>query len=200
MAVDIKNQKLLYHLTDLNNLPSIFQQGLQPRSALQRDSFKDVADAEILEGRSKQQLDNYVPFHFFARNPFDGRVQKDNPDRRFVLITVRRDIAKANNWKIIPTHPLSGSPKILEYNEGFSAIDWTLLNTRDYKNDDCRHACMAECLSEGVVLPERFFSIYVKNTRDWIDVLKFKEKYKISCNLYNNFKMFSRVVDDIQQP
>ncbi|WP_276784196.1 DarT ssDNA thymidine ADP-ribosyltransferase family protein [Thalassolituus oleivorans] len=200
MAVDIKDQKLLYHLTDLDNLPSIFQRGLQPRSALLRDGFKDIADAEILEGRSKQQLDDYVPFHFFAGNPFDGRVQKDHPDGRFVLITVRRDIAKANNWKIIPTHPLSGSHKILEYDEGFSAIDWTLVNTRDYKNDNCKHVCMAECLSEEVVLPERFFSIYVKTFRDWIDVLKLKQKYQVSCYLNHNAKMFLRAADDIHQP
>lgn len=200
MAVDIKDQKLLYHLTDLDNLPSIFQQGLQPRSALQRDSFKDIADAEILEGRSKQQLDDYVPFHFFAGNPFDGRVQKDHPDGHFVLITVRRDIAKANNWKIIPTHPLSGSPKILEYDEGFLAIDWTLMNARDYSNDNCKRACMAECLSEGVVLPEQFFSIYVKTNRDFLDVFRLKQNYKIKCFLNHNSKMFLRTINDIHQP
>mgnify|MGYP003642161748 CR=1 FL=1 len=40
--------------------------------------FSDVADCDILESRRGFDLDTMVPFHFFARNPFDGRVQEDH--------------------------------------------------------------------------------------------------------------------------
>ena len=40
--------------------------------------FSDVADCDILESRRVFDLDTMVPFHFFARNPFDGRVQEDH--------------------------------------------------------------------------------------------------------------------------
>ncbi|OMH39412.1 DarT ssDNA thymidine ADP-ribosyltransferase family protein [Motiliproteus sp. MSK22-1] len=102
---DIKEQKLLYHLTDIENLPSILEQGLLSRSKV--SGFVDVADADIIESRKNLALDHYVPFHFFGGSPFDGRVQIDNKDKRFALITVRRTVAEANGWKIIPRHPLA---------------------------------------------------------------------------------------------
>lgn len=157
---DIQSQKLLYHLTDIKNLPNIFEQGLLPRSQLV--NFSDVADGEIITSRRKLQLENYVPFHFYAGSPFDGRVQLDNKQNEFVLITVRRDFAHANGWKIIPCHPLSGSDiQVLDYAAGFNAIDWTVMNSRDYQDARGRSVCMAECLSPQSVPATRFFNIYV---------------------------------------
>ena len=66
---DIKEQKLLYHLTSIENLSSIFQNGLRSRAHL--DAFADVADTEILRKRQALELERYVPFHWFAANPFD---------------------------------------------------------------------------------------------------------------------------------
>lgn len=63
---NIKNQKLLYHLTSLKNLERILSTGLQPRSKLK--GFQEVADHEILQKRAALGLENYVPFHWFARN------------------------------------------------------------------------------------------------------------------------------------
>lgn len=157
---DIQSQKLLYHLTDINNLQNIFKQGLLPRSQLA--NFSDVADGEIITSRQKLQLENYVPFHFYAGSPFDGRVQLDNRQKEFVLITVRREFAQANDWKIIPCHPLSGADiQVLDYVAGFNAIDWALMNNRDYQDARSRSVCMAECLSPQPVPATRFFNIYV---------------------------------------
>ena len=102
----IKDQKLLYHLTSVENLDGIFRDGLKPRAGL--SGFKDVADAEILKKRQALQLDNYVPFHWFAKNPFDGSVQRSRPEAQFVLISVYRSTAKQYGWKVIPRHPLAG--------------------------------------------------------------------------------------------
>lgn len=111
---DIREQKLLYHLTALDNMPSIFLEGLKSRAQL--SNFADVADPEILAGRQQWGLENFVPFHWFAGNPFDGRVQIDNRNRRFVMITVRRAIAARENWKILPRHPLAnGELELLDY-------------------------------------------------------------------------------------
>lgn len=63
----IKNGRLLYHLTALENLASILQHGLKPRCDLNNDEFNDVADGEILDSRANHSLDNFVPFHFFAK-------------------------------------------------------------------------------------------------------------------------------------
>lgn len=88
-----RNGKLLYHLTSLDNLDSIFTNGLQPRAILTNGHFNDVADSEILASRHHFGLDRYVPFHFFAKNPFDYGVQRAYPNKAFVLVTVLRTVA-----------------------------------------------------------------------------------------------------------
>lgn len=161
---DIREQKLLYHLTSIENLSSIFQSGLRPRAQL--DAFADVADAEILRKRQTLQLEQYVPFHWFAANPFDGSVQRTRPGSQFVVITVHRSFAVRNHWKVIPRHPLANDViQLFDYAEGFEAIDWDVMNARDYQDPGCKSICMAECLSPDVVSPQDFFKIFVSNAQ-----------------------------------
>lgn len=157
---DIKDQKLLYHLTDITNLPSILAKGLLSRSSL--NNFVDIADAEIIKSRKRLELEDFVPFHFFARNPFDGGVQASYPDNIFILITVRRTQAEKFKWSVIPRHPLAQEDmELLTYSEGMDTIDWQTMNMRDYHNDDCKSICMAECIAPSSVPPNLFFAIYV---------------------------------------
>ncbi|WLG67524.1 DarT ssDNA thymidine ADP-ribosyltransferase family protein [Pseudomonas brassicacearum] len=161
-ARSIKDQYFVYHLTSIENLDGIFSAGLKPRASLA--NFTDVADSEILKKRKALNLDRYVPFHWFAGNPFDGRVQLDHPKSKFVLISVFRTFAKEKGWKIIPQHPLTDEAiQLLDYSAGFQAINWELMNTREYQNHECKNVCMAECLSPHVVSPENFSRIYVPN-------------------------------------
>lgn len=156
---DIRNQKLLYHLTSLQNVRSILESGLMPRALL--GNFEDVADQEIITNRQALGLENYVPFHWFSRNPFDGRVQHDRPLEQFVLITVRRTLAEQGNWKVVPCHPLANSAiQLLDYDKGFAQIDWETMNRRDYHDPVCKSVCMAECLSPNPVPSANFFKIY----------------------------------------
>ena len=159
---NIREKYFVYHLTSVENLDGIFKEGLKPRASL--ENFTDVADSEILRKRKALNLDRYVPFHWFAANPFDGRVQLSRPKEKFVLISVFRSFAKQNDWKIIPRHPLADDAiQLLDYNAGFEAINWQLMSTRDYQNPECKSVCMAECLSPEVVNPKNFSRIYAPN-------------------------------------
>lgn len=156
----IKDQKLVYHLTSLANVSSILDRGLLPRSSV--NGFHDIADSEILSARTRLNLENYVPFHWFSRNPFDGRVQKDRPQENFLLISVRRDLARGRNWKVIPRHPLANEDiQLYDYDEGFDKIDWAVMDRRDYKDPLGKSVCMAECLSPTVVSVKDFFCLFV---------------------------------------
>lgn len=160
----IQNQALLYHLTCMDNLPSILDNGLCSREALGR-GFTDIADGEIIQGRGIHNLQQMVPFHFFANNPFDGRVKADHQDKSFCMITVPRTHARANSWKIIPRHPLAVVQGVepMDYDAGFENINWELMNLRDYRNAESKSVCMAECLSPTTVYVKDFQCIYVKN-------------------------------------
>jgi hypothetical protein len=187
----IRDRSLIYHLTDLENLASILQHGLKPRCELSNDEFNDVADGEILDSRANHSLDNFVPFHFFAKNPFDYGVQRSHSDKDFVLISVQRATARANGWQIVPTHPLAEEGyQILDYDAGFSEIDWELMEERDYDDRACKVVCMAECLSPKAVPPHFFFSLYVKDERVEKIVNAMVLKYNASCRVNINSKMF----------
>lgn len=158
---EIREQKLIYHLTAVENLPSILDRGLLPRAQLK--GFADVADAEILEGRQKMGLEHHVPFHFFARNPFDGRVKHDHPNLKFALIAVKRSTARQLSWSVIPRHPLAGGDviQLMNYDDGFNTINWEKMGQRNYADPECKSICMAECLSPGPVKPDLFSNIFV---------------------------------------
>lgn len=186
---DIRIQKQLYHITDIENIHSIFQHGILPRSRI--NGFVDVADPAIVASRQGMQLENYVPFHFFAKNPFDGRVQRSYPQKNFVLLTVSRHLAASQNWKIIPTHPLAaGTVQILDYQEGIQAINWDLMNLRDYRDEQCRLTCMAECLSPYAVGPSSIFSIIAKDSAAEQRVRQLAATHGISCHINVNPHMF----------
>jgi hypothetical protein len=186
---DIREQKLIYHLTSLENMPGILANGLLPRSHLH--DFEDVADSEIIEGRKEHGLENYVPFHWFARNPFDGRVQADRPRDEFVLIAVHRNVARRENWKIIPQHPLANAALLLlDYQPGFDAIDWEAMNIRDYHDPKCKSICMAECLSLGPVAVKKFFKIYAPNSAVAKTIMKMIDELNLALEVDVNSGMF----------
>ena len=70
MATLIQNQKLLYHLTALDNIESILRNGLMPRK--QAKEFIDVAEQDIINFRNENGISHYIPFHFFKGTPFAG--------------------------------------------------------------------------------------------------------------------------------
>jgi len=160
----IQNGKLLYHLTCLENFESIIDKGLLPRNMT--NNFRDIADQEIIDFRQANGLNSLVPFHFFAKNPFDGRVQIDNPDQNFIYICVNRNYARKNNFHIITMHPIALNDNLIlhDYDNGFNLIDWETMEQREYQDDYCKNVCMAESLSPDPIDPSDFFCIYVKDS------------------------------------
>jgi hypothetical protein len=127
--------------------------------------FRDVADHQIIEKRKSLGLETFVPFHWFAKNPFDGSVQIAHRSQPFVLITVHRELAEREGWKVIPRHPLANDEiELLDYSSGFNAIDWQLMNKRDYSDPISKSVCMAECLSPKTVPVAFFYTVFVPNT------------------------------------
>ena len=166
MGKPVRDQKLLYHLTSINNIKSIFEKGLLARSCLS-DDFDDVADPDIIAKRKKMGILDKIPFHFFFSNPFDGRIQKDNTAKHFIYIAIWRSFARENGFQIIPRHPLiCADDEIYSYDMGFAKIEWDVLEGRDYQDHYCRNVCMAECLGPSYLGTENFAYIYTKDAKD----------------------------------
>lgn len=167
----------IYHLTSVQNLPSICEHGLLPRRELIQRGFvfEDVADGGILNGRAQFGLDDMVPFHFIPKSPFDYAVVRNRPSEHFALLAVRRDHASTQGWKIIPRHPLTASeaPDILDWEQGMSRIDWAQMDRkpRPYDTDhECKMVCMAEALSPQTVTLNQIAAIYIPSDETKIQV------------------------------
>lgn len=175
MAINnIREGKLLYHLTELDNLPSIIKYGLLPRKDAQKLKFKDVANPEIIEKRSKFGLDNYIPFHFHPYSAFDVAVKSEHCDDNLIYICIKREDARENAFKILPKHPLSiAECALYEYDEGFNKIDWKAMHTPGNEEEYVKHVKMAECITDLIIPVDSFASIYVKDdaTKELVESL-----------------------------
>lgn len=189
MSIRIEKQKLLYHLTALDNIESILQNGLRARDKI--ENFTDIAEQDIIDFREKSGITNLIPFHFFIGTPFAGVVQKNHPDKEFVYIAIERNFAKRSEFKIFPTHPKHmKSLEIYEYEDGFEKIDWELMNKRDYNDYECKEVCMAECVATcKSINANDFQSIIVKSeeTKKYIETLC-EKIFNKKCMFYIDIK------------
>lgn len=192
MAIKPSEGKLLYHITHIDNMQSILNIGLISRNKLLENDndFVDIADPEIIEKRNVNNLSNYVLFHFFTKNPFDCAICHEYGSENMVIIGISRELHENKKFYIIPTHPLDiniNTLKIYSYEEGYSLIQWEILDMptgRDYKNPEIKKACMAECLVEHIIQPEAFSRVFVYNevAESKICGMMNQNKIKISIN------------------
>lgn len=184
-----KDGKLLYHLTSMENMAGILEKSLLPRTQLQ--VFDDIADSEIILMRQEHDLDEYIPFHFFAKNPFDGKVQKMNPEKSFAIITIRRTYARDNGFLIIPRHPLSdGDLRILDYNTGIERIDWCMMDKKDFSDRYCKNCCMAECITSQPISHNDFHSVFVRDEHDKRSLEKLERRMHSEISLRINVSKY----------
>lgn len=185
----IEEGKLLYHLTKLSNLDSIIEKGLMSREQMvnQEHSFYDVADSNIISERALHGLQEYVPFHFHPYSAFDVAVKNNYKDEEFVYITIKRDWARNQMFKILPEHPLTlaSTHQLYDYNEGFERIDWETMQSEGNESQYKKQVKMAECLTLKTIQVKDFFCIYVKNEANrQLVKRKLKENNVISFSPY----------------
>lgn len=161
---NVKSGKLLYHLTELKNLESIIRFGLIPRKVLLENTvtFEDIANPEIIVKRERLGLDEYIPFHFHPYTAFDLAVKKQHANDEMMYICIRRELARRNNFKVLPKHPLSLEDcQLYDYEEGFKRIDWDTMARVGLTDPDSKQTKMAECLSAKVIPVDCFQCFYV---------------------------------------
>lgn len=145
----IRDRKCIYHLTALDNLNSIIDNGLLSRKSLAQGnmSFADVADREIIEKRKSLNIVDCVPFHFHTYTDFDVCVQHQHSEV-FIFLAIYKNKAREKGFLIIPKHPLScESHEIFDYEMGIEQINWDIMElTREQDGYDSI-VRMAECLS-----------------------------------------------------
>lgn len=178
-----KTGKLLYHLTKLSNLESIIQQGMLPRKFIleNRIKFGDIADGQIISKRQELGLDKYTPFHFHPYSAFDVAVKHTYHGENMIYLCISRELARANDFKILPKHPLSVQEcKLYNYDEGFALIDWDTMMETNREDDYAKQVKMAECLTEKRILIQAFTCMYVPSQDVKNEVIKILERNNVN--------------------
>ncbi len=176
----VRDKKLLYHLTRVDNMEMIINYGLLSRRRLLEHKmlFGDVADPQIISKREELGLDIYTPFHFHPYSAFDVAVKNTYSTEKFVYICIRRALAEFNDFKILIKHPLSQQECILyNYVDGIRNIDWDTMERVGGTDEYSRNVKMAECLTDKCIPAELFQCVYVPDieTQKYIEGL-FQDK------------------------
>ncbi len=188
----VREKKLLYHLTKVNNMEAIINHGLLSRRYLleQNMLFGDVADPKIITKREELSLDKYIPFHFHPYSAFDVAVKNTYSTEKFVYICIKRALAEFNNFKILIRHPLSQQECVLyDYTDGINNIDWDTMEKAGTTDEYSRNVKMAECLTDKCIPAELFQCVYVpdQETKQYIEEL-FQNKGIIEQPPYVNIQ------------
>ena len=192
LIMSIKEGKLLYHLTTLDVFESIVINGLLSRNDLDERQldFVDTANHEILEGRERLGLSDFIPFHFHIHTSYDTYVKDHNRDKEFIYLCLSRKYAEDNNFPVLPIHPTSqDQPDMYNYLDGIEAIDWDVMEMKktdplpfDVTEQQRTLIRMAECLAPSPLPVENFHSVFVKNDQDAQYVRRILLEHNIRIN------------------
>lgn len=173
--------------------------GLLSRVSLQEKqiAYTDIANEDILSKRTEKGLDQCVPFHFHTHTEFDVAVQKQRRlEGPYIYLAVNRSVARDKKFKIIFRHPISSGSetKILEYDEGFSQINWDVMNTPKGNPPNPNydgHVRMAECISPYCDVPfNDIYTIFVPNedVKNQVELLvkNYSTQVLVSPSLFTN--------------
>lgn len=172
-------------------MENILRYGLMPRRELL--DFEDVADPSIINKRERLGLDNFVPFHFFPRNPFDYGVRHNHQFDQFVYICLYRSKAQKMGFRIINKHPLAleiNDYELYDYDSGFDVIDWDKMDERNHADHDCKMVSMAECLHEGVLDAQNFDIVYTENEHDEVEMKELVEELDLDIKVFSSPNKF----------
>lgn len=194
-------EKLLYHITDINNLESILQHGglLAVNVVNQKGvEYENIAHNNIQDRRSIKivplpphgNLHDYVPFYFASKSPmlyaiYKGQVEGyDKGQDQIIYLITRTDIIHnaVLDYVFTDGHAVMGFTDYFKNLEDLDKIDWEVMDTRfwfDTEEDpDRKRRRQAEFLVHNVVPINALLGFAVKNE-------DMKQKVEEVINKYN---------------
>ena len=132
---------LVFHITHVENLPAIFQQGaLLSTNSLSGENRVSIANEEVQNRRTRKQvsvapegvLHDYVPFYFAPRSPMlycnhCQSIENAQPQSEIVtLATTAQHLANEHQCVFYDRHAVLGHAKCSNQIEELAEIDWRI--------------------------------------------------------------------------
>lgn len=170
--------RYFFHMTDVDNLESILQNGLLCTNEKKRLEINhhSIANQSIQKRRSEMEVPcgkkgtvhDYVPFYFCSRNPMLlGVINSKNQDQsRIIYLCFRID--KLESLHAVFTNASANTNEVPEFYDNIdqlSNLDWKVIDNPAWGCPDeaYRHKKMAEALVWNKVTMEDVDSIVVYN-------------------------------------
>lgn len=174
----------IYHITHIDNLPSIVSAGLVCDAACAALSSvpRSIAYASLKQRRARKQvpglggtLADYVPFYFCTRSPMLAAIYSQNvasyADGQdpivYLVSTVQKAIDGGSVWSFTDGHAIEAMTHFYHDVSDLGHIDWPLImnwSWRNVPNDmDRKRRKQAEFLVRHTVPWDMFSGVAVRN-------------------------------------
>lgn len=200
------DHKLLYHITDVNNLPSILdRRALAAHSQVttERISYYDIAHRSIQDRRGTTEvpvppygmLHDYVPFYFAPRSPMLYAIKQGSVENykgkqsEIIYLVSKTDIMARYNKDFVLTdgHGIMALREFYKDLEDLNEVDWHVMESKywndDEENPDRKRRRQAEFLVHGQVELNCFLGIGVYNEQMKEKVNDILKEHHIDMNV-----------------
>jgi len=160
----------LYHMTHINNLPSILANGLLSHNlAHQQCGVIDISDLDVNARRSavdpiyKRSLHNYVPTYFRPRNPMSSA--RRELSSHLVILKLNPQLLLQSGMLFTEGNAACCNTRFFNELNDLNQLNWDCLNSR-YWNDysDGRRLRCAEMLIPDRIQVKNIMQIAVKSS------------------------------------
>lgn len=176
--------KGLYYITHIDNIPSIFKQGILSHQLVKElgITYTPIYDEDIVKNRKMKtapdgkNLLEFANVYFQARNPMLYRVLHEKDKEDIVVISIRPQILSNRGAFIALGNAASVATEILPSAEGRNRLSeiWDTINSEWWNAvDGSKRKIMAECLVPDSIASENIHTIFVASHRIVEKVKKF---------------------------
>lgn len=142
---------LIWRITHIRNMPWVFRNGLHCRnSATQDPNYFNIGNLELIDRRTHREvpippggtLSDYIPFCFTPFSPMmlnihtgRGVVQRNNDEICIMVSSLHKLHELGHSFVFTDRHAYTSLAEFFSDLADLKAIDWPLLQARDFKRD-----------------------------------------------------------------
>lgn len=154
--------EFLYHLTHVDNMPSILKHGLLSHNDARGLVMEDLSDLDVQDRRAnhpplddRRPLHDYVCLYFNPRNPMLYRRREHQDD--IVILCLDRRLLEQSSTFFTDGNAAAGATKFFNHPQDLAKLDWDYIQKREYWNnseDGKRKRCAEILVPDAIPFDE----------------------------------------------
>ena len=169
MSVNLNPEKaLIFRIVHVENVPWILDHGLHCRTSPEQDpAYINIGNRDLIGHRAQRQvpiapggvLSDYVPFYFTPFSPmmlniktgYGGITPRNNRDIVIFVSSIHRLAELGLPFVFTNQHAYTVDAEFFSRIEDLHRVDWSLLQSRNFKTDDADPGKSSRYQAEALV-------------------------------------------------